>query len=647
MWKVFPLSLLALANCGGSGTALVHATDAAAMAPADATLQPTEVRSGVAPDPLFDAQADADVPRVNLGPGTRWQPCGRLGSGGIRAAVATSDGATLVVGFGDGRVLRTTADYVPLLPALTHDEPIVALAVSFDGRWMAAAGTRRFSVWEVATGQKATGAHGDTGALRVALAVDGSVVAISGERRTTWRARSAPDVELGRAEAGVIAFRGRELVMATPRRLAALAPGPARSTVLPDVEHATFSPDGELLAAQVSGGGRGFRIPIWQVADGQRIWAGVYGAASDGLVWAGTDRLAELSRKRWVIRDVRDGAILEEGGSLWGDPYRLYLGGAVREITSFGQVSLLGHEPPGSPVVALAAGPARAPSEIGGSRDGRAIAVATGEAVVYWHRSDPAPRWHAGWEVPLVVDFSADGNSLAIAGDARGIVRATDGGVAFGLAPPHAGPMGPMTYFNNDLRFAPDGNSLVGGSVEGVFRYRRQADQLVKAGTFAARRPRAGVAISPNGLYVATVEAELFRVADLQQVWAAVDESARPSGGLLNVPTVAFSADGTRLLVSECAQGATLVAPATHARLLRVADGVELRRFGAEVGCRPSLSPDARWLVHGDSLVHLEGNVQQKLGVPAVVSTFLADGAIAAGDAQGILHLFCPQQPTP
>jgi len=167
--------------------------------------------------------------------------------------------------------------------------------------------------------------------------------------------------------------------------------------------------------------------------------------------------------------------------------------------------------------------------------------------------------------------------------------------------------------------------------------------------TLAARRPYAAAAFSPDGKTLATSGPALWSLPDGQRIWPAATPAPSNGDNSALDNWVAFSPDGTYILVSDFAPTGPWVTDdksyTTVSKLYRASDGALVRDFGTSLSRRPAFSPDGSWIVAGRAVFPLLSGPPVYLSpTPGDgVSAFAPDGTIAFGGSDGIVRLFCPQ----
>jgi WD40 repeat protein len=259
--------------------------------------------------------------------------------------------------------------------------------------------------------------------------------------------------------------------------------------------------------------------------------------------------------------------------------------------------------------------------------------------------ADSKVIWSASLEINLEVDVSADGKTVAIAGDGRALYGGVDGRIVWPSPPPPAA-VGPDICLPVRLRFSPKMTFLAGNNysrVLDVFDVRDVSRGTAPVPLVHLPAGCDAVAFSRDERLMATSGAALYRTAPNPDGWLKLWSAAVPApprdnftvDGLAN--DVSFSPDETQLLVSRCTQTSCLV------NLLGVETGAILRALPELQAPHPSFSPDGSWIVAGGTLLHLSSGDVRELD-PAVATTtalFAPDGDIIAGSADDVLTRYC------
>ena len=228
---------------------------------------------------------------------------------------------------------------------------------------------------------------------------------------------------------------------------------------------------------------------------------------------------------------------------------------------------------------------------------------------------DSRVAWSASLEVNLEVDVSADGKTVALAGDGRALYGGVDGRFVWQSPPPPAA-VGPDICLPIRMRFSPKMTWLAGNNysrVLEVFDVRDLSGGTPPAPLVQLAAGCDAVAFSRDERLMATSGGALYRTAPGADGWLKLWSVAVPtppkdnnliSDGWAN--DVSFSPDETQLLVSRCTQ------TSCRLNLLSVETGAIARGLPELQAPHPSFSPDGSWIVAGGTLLHLpSGDVRE------------------------------------
>jgi WD40 repeat protein len=572
--------------------------------------------------------------------------------------------------------------------------PIVDLAYSSDGRWLAAARLDgSVSVAELSGGGSRKIRREGGPPVRVALTEDGGRLAVAGAGLVTLysvadgtmvrqlpvgagdnvslkfsdsptplllaafdRASNAGDnIKIWRASDGILvgSFAGSPRATFTYADEAALLVDEARGfevlsfggRVLRRVSfpralsEVAFAPDGAYLGGVVRDDTGAGQVAVMSVADDTFLWiSGEPSRSTRRLLFLeNPSRVVQLG-DRTLVHHQADGSLLTALPALDGtSPVAVASpdGETIAAIAADGTLALVsstqGGARPGPPSVFGLFG---APSRFSASRDGRRLAIAS--AAFTWVVDLPDGVLVAAFESDQRAhpELSADGTLLALGGARRALYRLDGTGKELDLpVPPEDLPC------SASLAVSPDGAFLAGGGCGRVELFRRD-------GTSMGRRPSSATApavvFSPDGSFLATSGPELWTVSDLRPVWpSTISPGASPVlAPRWEADRVGFSGDGGRLLISSVPVGAE----GAETALLRAADGSVLRRFGRSLGAHSSLSRDGSWVAGSDGAFHLETQSRARLDPAPLLALFLPDLRIVAAGDRPQVRIFCPER---
>jgi WD40 repeat protein len=625
----------------------------------------TTVPDGGAP---FDGPSAVDVPRPvdpEVSRAWTWQPCGTIaaaaadqaavfdragniavlgargarlhdGSGTLRAAssgpadflVSAPDGAPLVGTIEPaGIVLRpigsSTARFT-FAPA-----PIATcgkrFAFSVDGETLFTTGAGTTCLWRTSTqafaGSVAT-ANLAT-ASGIAVRGDGVIILEEGGETTDvvtrdFSGREQARVKLERTGPAFLAPSGDRLVMAGTLwdldRMTAVPFTTAKTASF--WAPAPFSPAGDLVLA-----GDG----LFRTADGTRV--------------ATVDESSRLALARYgtlaLSPDGRRAVSIDFGRA------------TVMDVPSLGIAAVLG-----PPTLPDASQPARPINHLSLSRDGSLLVSNVLSFAAFGLKlaprfADSKVVWGASVEISLEVDVSADGKTVAVAGDGRSLYRGADGRIVWPTPQPAPDITLPVCLPIR-LRFSPKMTWLAGNNytrVIDVFDVRNLSRGTAPVPLINLPAGCDAVAFSRDERLMATSGAALYLTAPNADAWHKLWSVAVPApamddritNGLAN--DVSFSPDERQLLVSRCEE------PSGNcvASLLDVETGAILRPLPELPAPHPSFSPEGSWIVAGGTLLHLPSGDVRTLepGVATTTALFTPDGDIIAGAADDALTRYC------
>jgi WD40 repeat protein len=278
------------------------------------------------------------------------------------------------------------------------------------------------------------------------------------------------------------------------------------------------------------------------------------------------------------------------------------------------------------------------------SPDGRFLAAGAADTTI-WDLGDHSLFRMVSSDGGLKPTFSRDSSLLALGGDARTVVRLSDGVT---VTPISNGASGCIAW-SSEAVVSPDNEVVALGTCSAVERYGRDGQLL---GALPSHVFSPGVAYSSDGRFLATSGPELWRADGSERLWPAEivpgpgPREVGPPEDFLTDNTVAFSPDGTQLLVSNAPPDPPGYPPShwkASTQLVRVADGTLVRDFGGDLPRHPSFAPDGSWIAAAGRVVHLASGTVVSLGEAIAVSTFLPDGRIAAADESRVVRIYCPE----
>ncbi|WP_240659675.1 WD40 repeat domain-containing protein [Streptomyces sp. WAC 01529] len=525
--------------------------------------------------------------------------------GVVNSVALSPDGRTVVSGGHDGTVRLWDTRTGEQRAVLTEHQGMVrSVAFSPDGRTVASGGRNgTVRLWNMASGEHMRPLTGHRGVVRtVAFSPDGDTLAGGGEDGTvrlwnphTGRTRTTLDGHKGPVNA--VAFSPDGRTVATGGRDGAVKlwnkkTGEDRVTLTEhgrDAESVAFSPDGRMV---VSGGLDG-TVRLWDTAAGERraVLSGqgggvrsvafsqdgstVVGGGRDGTVrlWAVATGKARItvSGPRGAVNTVAfspDGRRVAGAGDDGTVRLRDAVTGRVRTTLDGheGAVRSVAFSPDGGTVVSGGSeGTVRLWDTVTGeqrdvlrahqegvqsvafSPDGRTVASGGREGTVrLWDAATGERRKVLTGHRRAVasVAFSPDGRTLA-SGGLDGTLRLWDTatGEARGVRGARGAP-GVRGGAKSPLRsvsFAPAGNTVAGGSDDGIVRLWDAATGRARGELTGVRRGAQAVAFSPDGRTVASSGRD-----GVVRLWDASTrlQKAMLPGHADPVRTVAFSPDG-------------------------------------------------------------------------------------------------------
>jgi WD40 repeat protein len=320
----------------------------------------------------------------------------------------------------------------------------------------------------------------------------------------------------------------------------------------------------------------------------------------------------------------------------------------VMDVPSLGIAAVLGPLPlPETPQ------PTRPINHLALSRDGSLLVSNVWTFAAFGLRvaprfADSRVLWGAAVELNLEADVSADGKTVAVMGDGRGLYGGLDGRIVW-PSPPPPPDVTLDVCLPIRLRFSPKMSWLAGNNysrVLEVFDVRQLSRGTPPVPLVHLPGGCDAVAFSRDDGLMATSGAALYRTAPDANGWLKLWSAtvpAPPREDLLVVDglgnDVSFSPDETQLLVSRCSHSSK----DCRANLLSVETGAILRGLPELPAPHPSFSPEGSWIVAGGTLLHLPSGDVRELDPDLVTTTalFTPDGDIIAGSADGALTRYC------
>ena len=625
----------------------------------------TTVTDGGAPS---DGPAAADGPRPvdpQISRAWTWQPCGTIASDGAdQAAVFDREGNIAVLGArgvrlydGSGGLRAAASGPANFLVSAPDGAPLVG-TIEPSGVVMKPIGspTARFTF---APAPIAT--CGET----FAFSVDGDYLFTFG-RGTTCVWRTSTQAFVGSVATGsvptsaAVAVRGDGVIA-----LEELGPttdvvtrdfsGSERARVkLERTGPAFLSPAGDRLVMTGTLWDLDRRTAVPWTANPAGFWSPTpaFSAAGDlVLVGDGLFRTADGARLATVDDTSRLARAHEGTVVLSSDGRRavsIEFGRAtLMNVPSLGIAAVLGPPPlPEAPQ------PARPINHLALSRDGSLLVSNVWTFAAFGFKlaprfADSRVIWSAAVELNLEVDVSADGKTVAVAGDGRALYGGLDGRIVW-PSPPPPPDVAPGICLPVRLRFSPKMTWLAGNNyarVVDVFDVRDLSRGTPPVPLVHLPAGCDAVAFSRDDGLMATSGAALYRTAPNADGWLKLWSAAVPApprddlivDGLAN--DVSFSPDEAQLLVSRCNESTN----GCFVSLLSIETGAIVRELPELQAPHPSFSPEGSWIVAGGTLLHLSSGDVRKLDPDLATTTalFTPDGDIIAGSADDVLTRYC------
>jgi hypothetical protein len=582
---------------------------------------------------------------------TVWRPCGKVGEHWPMVLAHAPDGKQLLVGYDVTKLeLLPVGGGAPLGDDTVEGTPS-RLAFSANGAFYAVAGQNGL---DVHTAPHVSGGGNRAGvktprALRFSPA-DDHLVLVTGDpipgtaNIQLWRnvdTGLASELRLERELEGgaetAFAPDGASLRTVVDGRtlITELLDGQVQGRVplATPLQLATFSPDGTLLAGITPEGA----LALDRAADGHRQWTTATVERPERLLFlGGSPRLLLLYGDHAEMRTLGDGKPLlpiHFGQRLLAvDPAPD--GTSLAGIGETGAVVRLavadGHALP-APTPMVDAPLPETPS-LAVSRDGQRLA---GYQPVLWDLSTGVVT-SVVWSTGMQLDFSPGGDQLAI----------SNSGSA-GCTVVRIGDRGQLSVSSDlcasGLVFSADGSRLAAAHDFDIAVLDASA-HLERPLVSRVKHP--GLAFSPDGTALASSGHEVWNIADGSSRWMQPPDPF--TAGVAAPDTdnsVAFSPDGSRLLISTSERMPGGTQWTTHTRLHDARTGDPIQDFQGRLGRRPSFSPDGTWIAAGPQVLHLASGTTRTLDAAAVIARFLPDGRIAAGTPDGVVTIYCPSTP--
>jgi WD40 repeat protein len=649
------VALFALLGACGSGVSRRPVRSAEV---ADAAVA-TDVRDQDSAGPSASDAADLGTPGsdgpaarvVPWPPDDRWRTCGSLGEGGVTALALSADSKLGAVGYGSGLV--TLQDLVTRVTRRSWrtsggDGPS-ALSFSHDGALLAVGHGRQVQVWVVSSGALLSTMSVQPAANWMTFTADRSALLVQADGTLTlFRVEDGARV---RGYTGYGYIQGAAL--STARQQVLLVDSESRVRVLDmsgrELPRPTLvgsqiqlAPDGSAAIGVAPSPNGNEDVVLWSLPDGKVLWRLPGRTFVGRIVFVpGGDRML-FNSPPVELRRRSDGGLIaavqgdwSQDGPLAASPTNLLL---VRDGLGVTHASSVD----GSPLSGFASLPGHR-AEIRGlalSPDGQRLVVIGEDAPtgpLLWDLTRGVfEREAPSSEHLLYARFSPDGRHLAVSGDGAKVVGLADDATVWALT------LAPVAIDPNDwtlstvVDFTGDGRRVAVGGVDGLAVYDVQTNALVAR---LAPEPLLGVAFSPDGQTLADSRGRLWRTSDLSpRPTSAPDVGARKPGYAES--WVAFAPSGEFFVTARSVR--SYEGPwVTEGEVLRASDGALVRKLPVGIGRRPVFSPDAQWILAGDTVFNITTGDTRPLGVPATVSLVAPDGRILAGGPDGIVRFLC------
>ncbi|HTU93447.1 MAG TPA: WD40 repeat domain-containing protein [Gemmataceae bacterium] len=533
-------------------------------------------------------------------------------------AVFTPDGKTAIVSDWGGEVIYwdvATGREVRRLRAADGPVNGLALAISGEGKTLAAGGFGRFSLWEVATGKKLSQTQVPAGKIwQLLLTPDGKTLALHDERNILlWDVAGNKKLHELTGHKGAVTLLalspdGKTLASASWEdgriHLWDIASGKEKSRIAAGktgVLYVAFSPDGKVLAS-IGNPSSGFRL--WDAATGKMVrqigrspW--IFAFFPDGKTMAGLEGDGKVH-----IYDVVRGKHLRDYESPSGNPG---LSSGEAQMTARLVIS-----PDGKTVAALGGGPnsfdlgdsvrGKMLHSFAGHRsgvmglafaaDGKTIfSSAANDSVLVWDTATAELRSRLGKEWSRALALSPDGKLLATGSDSLILCETATRRILWDTVDrkKERRIIDPRDIIVSTA-WSADGKTLISSSQDGNIRVWDPATGKQHQTIKTKLRVLGGIALSPDGAITAAGDIGGGTI----HLWATDSgkelRSIATSQGI--VSTLAFSPDGS-VLVSGGSEGGICLSSPTTGRLLRRWDTKP-----SQIGCLV-FSRDGRTLVSG------------------------------------------------
>ncbi len=405
-------------------------------------------------------------------------------------------------------------------------------------------------------------------------------------------------------------------------------------------EWSNLSPRGDRLARR----DQDDQLVLYDVEHGTVLASFPFGERTlDGAAFSGDGRLVLLGDR---VLATADGSVVTQLDWVPGRPNRAALSNDGKRAMFWGGDDL--HHPT---LVDLTTGKAirafggmiSAAVAISVSPDGTRFATTSGQSLLSWRIAEPfnasVPEWtgdtgthQAGREA--YSQYSPDGSLLAVSGTERGVFRADGQPVLVGLAlaPPESQHGCSFSHF----AFSKDGRWLAGGGGDFAVDV-LDAQTLTPVARLPSSSCNAAAAFSPDGAFLATSAAEIYRVQDWSRVTPDKLNPATVRDAALD--GAVFMPDGRELLVSRCPVG-QITNSSCSLDLWTAggrAEGISLQLQGS----RPDFSPEGDWLVAGGGVMALATQLLWQPLASVGAAAFLPNGDIIASSADGSINRLC------